>query len=183
MQRPVIILMVLSLFISACGTFEIYVDAPAEGEPAVPPLQATAKPRLSLNSSSEEIQGAMLKSTTDWLSIWMDGTVTQYAAEGSDAPLQVSHEQVWIDQSTSRFRILTGPTGGNAERFIACDGMTILEIDLKTGQSQSHPLSESAQVRQFVPPLEPGYAYPQPLWGQMGTPLSQLAFPSDFAQG
>jgi Tol biopolymer transport system component len=183
MQRLFIALMVLSLLLSACGTFEIYVDAPAEGEPAAPPLQATPKPRLSLNSSSEEIRGAMLKSATDWLSIWLDGKVTQYAPEGSDAPLQVFREQVWIDQSTSRFRILTGPTGGNAERFIACDGMTILEMDLKTGQSQSHPLPESAQVRQFVPTLKQGFAYPQPLWGQMGTPLSQLAFPSDFAQG
>jgi hypothetical protein len=35
---------------------------------------------------------------------------------------------------------------------------------------------------QYVPPLEPGMAYPNPLWGQMGAPLAQLAFPSDFAQ-
>jgi hypothetical protein len=183
MRRLFVILIVLCLFISGCGTLEIYVDTPAAGEPAVPQFQATAEPRLSLNSSAEEIQQAMLESATNWLAIWMDGTVTQFAPEGSDAPQQVSHEQVWIDQSTSRFRVLTGPTEGNAERFIACDGATILEMDLKTGQSQSHPLPEFAQVKQFVPTLEPGYAYPQPLWGQMGTPLSQLAFPSDFAQG
>jgi hypothetical protein len=144
MQRLLIVLMVFSLLISACGTLEIYVDAPSEGKPAAPPFQATAKPRLSLNSSSEQIQGAMLESATDWLSIWMDGSVTQYALEGPHAPLQVSHEQVWIDQSTSRFRVLTGPLEGNAERFLACDGMTILEMDLKTGQSQSYPLPESA---------------------------------------
>jgi len=61
--------MVLSLFISSCGTLEIYVDTPAADEPAVPPFQATAKPRLSLKSSSEEIQQAMLESATGWLSI------------------------------------------------------------------------------------------------------------------
>ena len=183
MRRPIIILIVLSLFLSACGTLEIYFDTPSVGEPAAPSLQATTEPTLSLTSSSEEIQQAMLESATNWLSIWMDGTITQYAPEGTDASPQVSREQVWIDLSTNRFRILTGPSEGNAERFIACDGMTILEMNLKTGQSQSRPLPEFAKTGQFVPTPEPGYGYPQPLWGQIGTPLSQLAFPSDFAQG
>ena len=182
MRRSLIILLVLSLFLSACGTLEVYIDTPSVGEPAVPPLQATAEPTLSLNSSSEEIQQAMLESATNWLSIWMDGTIRQYAPEGSDAPPQVSREQVWIDLSTSRFRILIGPSEENAERFIASDGMTVLEMDLRTGQSQSRPLPEFAQARQFVPTLEPGSGYPQPLWGQIGTPVSQLAFSSDFAQ-
>ena len=71
---------------------------------------------------------------------------------------------------------------GTAKRFKACDGVTILEMDLKTGQSQSYPLPEVAKAKQFVPALEPGIAYPQPLWGQMGTQLSQLAFSSDLAQ-
>jgi len=182
MRRSFIIFIVLSLFLSACGTLEVYIDTPSASEPAAPPVLPTAEPTLSLNSSSEEIQRAMLESATNWLSIWMDGTITQYTQDGSDAPPQVSREQVWIDLSTSRFRILTGPSQGHAERFIACDGMTILEMDLKTGQSQSHLLPEFAQVKQFVPTLEPGSAYPQPLWGQMGTQLSQLAFSSDFAQ-
>jgi hypothetical protein len=182
MQRSFIILIVLSLFVSACGTLEIYIDTPSGDVPAAPPVLATAEPALSLNSSSEEIQRAMLESATNWLSIWMDGLVTQYAPEGSDAPAQVTREQVWIDLSTSRFRILTGSGEGIAERFLACDGMTILEMDLKTGQSQSRPLPEFAMAGQFVPTPQPGYGFPQPLWGQMGTPLSQLAFPSDFAQ-
>jgi len=65
MRRSFIILIVLGLFLSACGTLEIYVDTPSEGEPAAPPHQATAKPTLSLNSSSEEIQQAMLESATN----------------------------------------------------------------------------------------------------------------------
>lgn len=182
MRRPFLILIVLSLLVSACGTFEIYIDTPAVEEPAAPPVLATAEPTLSLNSSSEEIRQAMLESTTNWLSIWMDGMVTQYAPEGSDAAPQVFHEQVWIDLSTNRFRVLLAPGDGNAETLKACDGLTILEIDLKTGRSQSRPLPEFAQINQFVPTPEPGYSYPQPLWGQIGTPLSQLAFSSDFAQ-
>jgi hypothetical protein len=124
----------------------------------------------------------MLESATNWLSIWMDGTITQYALDGSETPPQISHEQVWIDLSMNRFRVLSGPMEGMAEKFKACDGITILEMDLKSGQSQSYPLPGFAQVKQFVPTLEPGFAYPQPLWGQMGTQLSQLAFSSDFAQ-
>jgi hypothetical protein len=112
----------------------------------------------------------------------LDGTVTQYGPEGSDAEPQVFREQVWIDLPTSRFRLLIGTAEGSAEEFKACDGGTVLDMDLKTGQSQSYPLPEFAQVKQFVPTLEPGHAYPQPLWGQMGTQLSQLAFTSDFAQ-
>jgi WD40-like Beta Propeller Repeat len=182
MRRLFVILIGLSLFLSACGTLEVYIDTPSADEPAVPPVLPTAEPTLSLNSSSEEIRKAMLESATNWLSIWIDGTVTNYAPEGLESPPQVFHEQAWIDLSTNRFRILLGPGEGNAETYKASDGLTILEMDLKTGQSQSRPLPEFAQVKQFVPTPEAGYAYPQPLWGQIGTPLSQLAFPSDFAQ-
>src|SRR5687767_6717613 len=183
MRRLFVILIALSLVLSACGTLEVYLDTPSADEPAAPPVLPTIEPTLSLNSSSEEIQQAMLESATNWLSIWMDGMVTHYAPEDPDSPPQVFHEQAWIDLSTNRFRILLGPGEGNAERFIACDGMTILEMDLKTGQSQSRPLPDFAKAGQFVPIPEPGYGYPQPLWGQIGTLLSQLAFSSDFAQG
>jgi hypothetical protein len=37
-------------------------------------------------------------------------------------------------------------------------------------------------VGQYVPPLLEGESYPNPIWGQIGTPLSQLAFPSDYSQ-
>jgi WD40 repeat protein len=182
MRRSFVLFSALCLFMSACGTLEISLATPSPEIPAGMAPEATAEPGLSLTSSSEEIQRAMLESATNWLSIWMDGTITQYALDGSDAQPQVSREQVWIDLSTSRFRILSGTAEGTAEKFKASDGTTILEIDLKNGQSQSYPLPEFEEAKQFVPPLRPGFAYPQPLWGQMGTQLSQLAFSSDFAQ-
>ena len=185
-MRPVFALFTaLALILSACGTLEIGLETPPPEMPAIPvssAAEATAEPGLSLSSSSDEIQHAMLASATSWLTIWMDGTVTHYAMDGSDAAPQVTREQVWIDQSLSRFRILSGPADGTAETFKASDGATILEVDLQTGQSQSYPLPEFAKVKQFVPTLQPGYGYPQPLWGQMGTQLSQLAFSSDLAQ-
>jgi hypothetical protein len=182
MRQLLLTLIALSLLLSACGTFEVYIADPSTGEPAAPPALATVEPTLSLNSSSEEIQQAMLESATEWKSIWMDGRVIQYPPEGSNGEPQIFHEQVWIELSTNRFRVLIGSGEGEAETFKACDGATILEMNLETGRSQSRPLPGFAQVGQFVPTPEPGYSYPQPLWGQIGTQLSQLAFSSDFGQ-
>src|SRR5215207_2806504 len=103
MQRVFVAFILCALLLSACGTFEIYVETTPIGESVFPGLIATAEPRLSLNSTSEEIRLAMLESATKWKSIWMDGTVTQYAMDGTDSQPQVLREQVWIDLTTNRF--------------------------------------------------------------------------------
>ena len=182
MQKVFLVSVLFSLLLSSCGTLEIYVETTPEGEPALPVASATVEPRLSLDSTSDEIRLAMLKSATQWKSIWMDGTVTYYAMPQTDSLTFTTREQVWIDLTTNRFRVLSGPVDGAAEQFLTSDGQTILRMDLKTGQSQSSPMPDLGDVHQFVPTAQPGYAYPQPLWAQMGTPLSQLAFTSDLAQ-
>lgn len=185
MQRLFVGFIALSLLLSACGTLEISLATPPSeitDFPAGSAPEETAQPELSLSSSSEEIQRLMLESATSWTSIWMDGTVTYFAMEGTDSQTTAAREQVWIDLPHSRFRVLSGSTDGTVEKFRASDGMSVLEIDFKTGQSQTYPLPELGMEKQFVPAWEPGFAYPQPLWGQIGTPLSQLAFTSDFAQ-
>ena len=187
MRKIVYILICLTMLLSGCGTLEISFDvtpASAAGGPAIsdPATPTPAPDVLSMDSTSEEIQSAMLESATKWDTIWMDGTVTWYDPTGSGQPPQVHREQVWIDQSVNRFRILLGPVDGAAETFKVCDGMTILEMDLKNGQSQSQPLPEFAKAPHYVPTLEPGVAYPNPIWGQIGTPLSELIFPADRAQ-
>ena len=113
------------------------------------------EPGLALNSSSEEIRRAMLESATHWQSIWMDGTVTYSAMEGTDSQTSTTREQVWIDLTTNRFRVVSGPVDGAADKFVSSDGMTILKMDLVTGQSQSQPLPDFAKVGQFVPLLNP----------------------------
>src|ERR687892_469226 len=103
MRRFTVLFIALSLLTSACGTLEISLetvpseiaDVPVDSAP-----EATAEPVLSLSSSSEEIQNAMLQSANTWNTIWMDGVVTWYPADGSDSPPQVFHEQVWIETST-----------------------------------------------------------------------------------
>ena len=183
MQKVFTVFILFSLLLTGCGTFEVYLETTPVGESVLPGAGAiaTAEPTLSLVSSSEEIRQAMLESATQWKSIWMDGTVTYYPMDGS-AATTTTREQVWIDLTTSRFRVLTGPVEGLAEKFLTSDGMTILEMDLKTGRSQSRQMPKFAMVGQFVPTPQPDTSFPQPLWGQIGTQLSQLAFSSDFAQ-
>ncbi|MEO8355561.1 MAG: hypothetical protein ABI621_06585 [Chloroflexota bacterium] len=182
MYRAFMALVLSAVLLSGCGTLEIYVETTPVGESILPGSVATVEPKLSLDSTSEEIRLAMLESASKWKSIWMDGTVTYYTMEGADSQTTTAREQVWIDLTMNRFRVLSGPADGAAEQFLTSDGTTILKMDLATGQSESHLMNESSQVGQYVPTLQPGYAYPQPLWGAMGTPLSQLAFTSDFAQ-
>ena len=198
MKKFVYILIGLMLLLSGCGTLEASSVAPpasAVGSAATPePFDQTPWPdrqdrqdrpasvSLSMDSTSAEIQTAMLESATKWKTIWMDGTVTWYDPTGSGQPPQIYHEQDWIDQPASRFRVLLGPGDGAADTFKVCDGATILETDLKSGQSQTRPLPEFAKASQYVPTVEPGLSYPNPLWGQIGTPLSELIFSADRAQ-
>ena len=186
MRRSFILFIALSLLVSACGTLEIALETPP---PAItelpigsnPEASVTAESRLSLSSTSEEIQRAMLESATNWQSIWMDGTFIGYDLGATEAP-PVLREQVWIDLPSSRFRSLTGYVDGPMDKLKISDGAMVLEMDLQTGQSQANPMPDLGPEKQFVPDYQPGYAYPQPLWGQLGTTVSLLAFPSDLAQ-
>jgi hypothetical protein len=184
MRKVFLFAILITLLISGCGTLEIYIDATPVGNSILPEaaiITATPETSLSMSSSSEEIRQFMLQSATNWKSVWMDGTATNYAMDGTRAQTTI-REQVWIDLTTDRFRVLIGPADGEVEEYLASDGMSILEMDLRSGQSRSRPLPDFAKTGQFVPTPEADTASPQPLWGQMGTPLSQLAFTSDFAQ-
>src|SRR5215207_2458836 len=124
MYRAFIALVLSAVLLSSCGTLEIYVETTPVGESVIPGSIATSEPKLSLNSTSEEIQRAMLESASKWKSLWMDGTVTYYTMEGTDSQTITTREQVWIDLTTNRFRVVTGPTDGEAEQFLTSDGTT-----------------------------------------------------------
>jgi WD40 repeat protein len=186
MRRSIVLFIALSLVLSACGTLEISLETPPPAIRELPAgsgsdTAATAAPGLSLNSTSEEIRRAMLESATNWQSIWMDGTFIGYDPAATE-PSPVLREQVWIELPTSRFRSLKGFVDGAMETLKISDGLAVLEMNLQTGQSQSNALPDLGPEKQFIPTYQPGYAYPQPLWGQLGTTISLLAFPSDFAQ-
>jgi WD40 repeat protein len=182
MKKFIYILVCLTVLLSGCGTLGVPSRATPTSASRLVVTPVPASVTLSMDSTSAEIQTAMLESATKWKTIWMDGTVTWYDPSGSGQPPQIHHEQDWIDQSANHFRVLLGPGDGAADTFRVCDGTTILEMDLKSGQSQSRSLPEFAKASQYVPTLEPGVAYPNPIWGQIGTPLSELIFSADRAQ-
>ena len=129
---------------------------------------------LTMDSSSEAIRQKMQDSTIFWRTIFVDGTVTWYPPDGVNAPAQVFHEEDWIDYANRRFRVLLGPADSTAETLHVCDGTTILEIDLKSGQSQSRPLPKFARDPSPV-------AGQDMLWGQTGTPLTEIALSANYA--
>jgi len=197
MKKTVYFWMILMTLLSSCGTLEISLDYNPvtvfeAGVTATPGVSdTTTQPggqempgstALSLDSTSDQIQTAMLESAARWDTIWMDGDLTLYDSTGSGRPPQVFREQVWIEQPGSRFRVLLGPGDSPAGTFKVSDGFTILEMDLVSGQSQSRPFPESSRVAHYVPPVEPGNSYPNPIWGQIGTRLSALVFSADRAQ-
>ena len=177
--QSILICTVLLVLLSACAPFQ----ATQSIQPSTsPPTILNSVSVLGMDSTSEQIQQAMLISATKWQSLFLDGTVTWYEPNGNGAIVDSFHQQVWIDQMTFRFRYLSGPVNGEAATFKASDGKTIVEMNLASGDIQTYDMAPMPAQPQYVPPLEVGVAYPNPLWGQMGAPLAQLAFPSDFAQ-
>ena len=111
----------------------------------------------------------------------MDGVVTWYAADGT--PAQTYQEQVWIDPLGSRYKVTLNGISNSTEKFLKfSDGENVYNINLVSGQVETSSYPDFARVGQYIPPVIDGELYPNPIWGQIGTPLSQLAFPSDYAQ-
>ena len=95
MQKFFVVLILFTLLLSGCGTFEVYLETTPAAESSIPlAASATVEPKLSLYSTSEQIQHAMLESATKWKSIWMDGTVTNYVMPQTDSQTSITREQV-----------------------------------------------------------------------------------------
>jgi len=107
MKKFIYVLISLMLLMSGCGTLEISFDvtpasaAGADRTATPAPIDQTpdepASVILSFDSTSDEIQAAMLESATKWDTIWLDGTVTWHDPAGSGNLSQVFHEQVHGD--------------------------------------------------------------------------------------
>jgi Tol biopolymer transport system component len=142
--------------------------------------QTPVPANLSLDSSSDQIQRALWESAAQWKTLQMDGVVTWFDA---GAPVQAYHEQVWLDPLNNRYKVEWTGILNSADKFLRfSDGNTIQHVNLNSGQVEMFPYPDSAKVGQYIPPLVEGEAYPNPIWGQIGTPLAQLAFPSDYSQ-
>jgi Tol biopolymer transport system component len=161
------------IFLTGCGV-------PAPTEPASFFNSTPVPLNLSLESTPEQIQRAMIESAPQWATLQMDGVVT-FFADGQ--PAQSYHEEVWLDPLNNRYKVQWTGILNSADKFVKfSDGANISNVNLNSGQVETFPYPDSARVGQFVPPFVEGSAHPNPIWGQIGTPLSQLAFPSDYAQ-
>lgn len=141
----------------------------------------TAAPAdLSMDSTPEQIQRAMYESAARWTTLQMSGTVTWYLPDGTT---QVFQEAVWLDPLNNRYRVeLNGVLNSTDKILKFSDGTNIYNVNLNVGHIESFPYPDFARVGQYIPPIVEGEAYPNPIWGQIGSPLSQLAFSSDYAQ-
>jgi dipeptidyl aminopeptidase/acylaminoacyl peptidase len=164
-------LLLMLILLTACSTAE-----PVSYFDTVPEVVI-----LRADSTSEQIQQAMMQSATKWMSLQMGGTITWFGADGSTQAFQ---ERTWIDPSNNRFKVeLNGVTNASDRIVKFSDGTAVYNLNLNSGLVESTSYPDSARVGQYVPPVTPGVAYPNPIWGQMGTPLSEMAFSSNFAQG
>jgi Tol biopolymer transport system component len=165
----------LTFVLAACSANTPTVPADASYFEITP-----APANLDINSTSEQIQRALWESASKWTTLQMDGSVTWYLPDGST---QLVREQVWMDPIRSRFKTeVTGVTNTSQKVLKLIDGTNIYDADLTLGQVQTFPIPDFIRVGQYIPPLVEGEAHPNPIWGQLGTPLSLLAFASDFSQ-
>lgn len=167
------LLILILIFLTACS--------PVSTPPPASFFNLTPAPAdLGLDSTSEQIQHALWESASKWITLQMEGTVTWLMPDGSTQAVQ---EKVWLDPINSRFKVeLVGVTNNPNSIIKVSDGTNIYDVNVTASQVQTISFPDFARVGQYIPPLVEGEVHPNPLWGQMGTPLANLAFASDFSQ-
>jgi len=194
------VVIVVSLLLSSCGTFEISLEQTATPDmlvtEAVDALveensrlatqvasQTPSIPPLSMQSASEEIRLRMLDSYQFWQTLWADAQITYFSSDPSQSePVQVSRVQAWIEQPDYLFRILIGATDQRPEQLMVSDGSAISRWDLAAGQEEVSSISEFDRA-----PYNPARSVSDtvtshPMAMSLGTPLNDALFPSSLAQ-
>jgi hypothetical protein len=170
-------LFLMMIFLTACSAMEAtptsYFDASTNLQPD--------SVILTVDSTSEQIQRAMIESASKWTTLQINGTITWYIADGTT---QAYQEQAWIDPLNSRYKVVLSGTSNAPDKIIRLsDSTTVYNVNLNSGLVETSSYPDSARVGQYIPPVSADTAYPNPIWGQMGTPLSEMAFSSNYAQG
>jgi len=166
-------LLLILIFLTACSVAE---STPASYFDTLPDVVI-----LRADSTSEQIQQAMIQSAAKWTTLQMSGTITWF---GADASTQSFEEHTWIDPPHNRFKIeLNGVSNASDKIVRFSDSEKVYNLNLNSGLVEASNYPDAARVGQYIPPVSEGVAYPNPIWGQMGTPLSEMAFSSNFAQG
>ncbi len=180
MRRAIISFLTLTLLLTACGTLEVTLtnsdelaQTPASDSPAAGPAP------LSMYSTSGEIRQLLLESPFRWRTIFMDALVTS----NGESPRRV---QTWVDQPALSLRVLSGPPDGSAETLRVADGMSLLDLNLHTGESSISPFPGESMTLPYTPqapnPTPDNVIESHPLVTSVDPRLGALIFPSDIAQ-
>ncbi len=180
MHRAVVLFIVLSIFMTACGTLEVTLTN--SDELAMTPVSDFSEMGpvpLNMYSTSDEIRQLLLESPNNWHSLFMDAQVISPAEP-------VRRLQIWVEQPELSFRSLNGLLGGSAETYRVSNGTTQLDLDIRTGESAITPFPADGMIIPYTPQAPDlfmdGSIQPHPLSSAVGSHLGTLIFPSDIAQ-
>jgi len=167
--------------LTACGVASPAPTAVAptveSGLAAAVPTSIAAGAPLGMSSSSDEIRLRMLMSHTYWNRLWLDATLTTVLPD----PV-AERQQLWVDQGTASFRLLSGPQEGKAERLTVANGAQIRIFDIRTGQAETQTQMPVAPGGFNPTAVVSSTIVPYPLAGQIGTRLASLVFSTELAQ-
>lgn len=140
-----------------------------------PTLEQQAPSAPDVIADGQALRQLMLFSHTYWRNLWADGWVVLYAGDGSTDPVQVTHTQLWVEQP-AKARVVSGPQT-SPQNLLVSDGLgysmdhgPVQELPFGIGQAFNPPTILSDTIQ------------PYPLAGMLGTPLSDMAFPTALAQ-
>jgi hypothetical protein len=179
MRRALIPFLILTFFLSACGTLEVTLTSSRDLTQTPVSASPTAEQApLSMDSTSDEIRQRLVECPFHWQTIFMDA----HAVTGGESPRRV---QAWVDQSALSLRVLSGPSDGDAETLRVADRMSLLDLNIQTGQSKLSPFLENSQVPytpQAPGPYPVNSIAPHPLEASIDPDLGVLIFPDGIAQ-
>ena len=180
MRRAFISFLILTFLLAACGTFEVTLT---NSEDLTRTPLATSSPEpgpvpLGMDSTSEEIRQLIVGSPFHWQTIFMDAQVTS----AGESPRRV---QAWVDQSALSLRVLSGSSDGSASSFRVADRMSLLDLNIQTGESELSPFLENMDVPytpQAPGPYPASVIEPHPLSTAIDSSLGTLILPDGLAQ-
>ncbi len=197
-QKIFPIVIMLSLVLSACGAIEVEVERTPTpdvmGTATIQALQLQNKalearvatlvtppdPPLTRQTAPEIIRQRMLYSFRKWKTIWVEGQVRDYAADGSLA--QSRRVQAWINQPNTAFRVLVGDDQPGVGTAIISDGAIVSKLDANTGQITRNILPSQARSEYNPPALITTTPEAHPLAAVIHDQLVDLLLPSEIAQ-
>lgn len=172
-----ITLLLILFLLSACSLAEAPAAAPSPqaAAPVIEPPTPTPVPPPELRGALE-IQQLMLHSHTRWKSLQASALVSLFPPTGVQAEPQNSSVQIWIEQP-GKARVISGPANQAPDHIFISDGQNV-----RTDNDAPSPLPPSV-LQPFNAPTDlTDSVTPYPLSGYLGTPVSDLLFPTGLAQ-